>query len=102
MRLTKEQLVDYCNKEVLSNAELSMVKELLEYKKIEEELGIDLITLVKALTLGYVFIKSSKYKQKITYISWSKHYIQIRKSHHIHLNMKDYGKTWALTKEELL
>jgi len=81
--------------------------ELIEYKKIEEELGIDLITLFKAYSNGF-YVKGEIEKQYIDFENslnaiafkngemfyghkWSYQYIKLN----------EYGKTWALTKEEL-
>lgn len=80
------------------------LKEHEQYKAIEKELGIDLITLFKAISNG-VWVKT---KNDI-----SKHLtVALKKRHHTkeywlfyrpysHVYLKDYGKTWALTKEEL-
>ena len=80
--------------------------ELLE--DIEEELGIDLITLFKALKQMFVFHKENV---KIELIGI--HFKSIKSNelylfgfvedtvHAVYLSLKDYGKTWALTKEEL-
>ena len=77
-----------------------------EIKTIEEELGIDLITLFKALKNGaYIpfygqVVSLDRYKIDIA----NKRFI----AKHFNgneweeaLDFKDYGKTWALTKEEL-
>lgn len=74
------------------------------YKNIEEELGIDLITLFKALK-GQIWYK---YDNEI-YHGVVEHFVpHMDKQLHVrplfkevHLSLKDYGKTWALTKEEL-
>ena len=80
--------------------------ELLE--NLEEELGIDLITLFKALKQKFVFHKENV---KIELIGI--HFKSIKSNelylfgfvedtvHAVYLSLKDYGKTWALTKEEL-
>lgn len=87
------------------NPNNNIYKEKLSmYEDIEEELGIDLITLFKA-SESKVFVKftgafhdlrdfnldvkNRRFIQK--YINWD-----------FELKFKDYGKTWALTKEELL
>ena len=86
-----------------------VANKLGQLEDIEEELGIDLITLFKALEKGIVvccnntfggernvFILltpdrlSIEYKWKCLRKGTQKFYF------------KDYGKTWALTKEELL
>ena len=108
-RLTKKKEKDYfgCEYDLTDCHENIMYANTIRINKLgqledeEQGLGIELLTLIKALKQGYVFIKKSIYKQKITYVSWNKKYIQVRKSYHIHLNMNDYGNTWALTKEEL-
>lgn len=81
---------------------------------IEEELGIDLVTLFKALKNGvyYKYTFNDKHSGFITLIEFSDFVdicydsdfkewcIDIRGMSHF--TTKDYGKTWALTKEELL
>jgi hypothetical protein len=84
-----------------------MCNELIEYKNIEEELGIDLITLFKALKNGiYIYANGGKYVDEgdcsflsnINTINYSnKSFISFKWKYYF----KDYGKTWALTKEEL-
>lgn len=73
--------------------------KLGELEDIEEELGIDLITLFKALKQGYVWYDNEKFKIECLYI---------KPRIHLYVTdgvgacyMEDYGKTWALTKEEL-
>lgn len=78
--------------------------KVYKYENIEKELGIDLITLIKAISNG-VWVKT---KNDI-----SKHLtVALKKRHHTkeywlfyrpysHIYLKDYGKTWALTREEL-
>lgn len=85
--------------------DLKFVNKLGQLEDVEEELGIDLITLFKALKQGYIYYPincpNDCYKYKIECI-----YMKPR----IHLYvadgvggcyMEDYGKTWALTREEL-
>lgn len=85
------------------------VDKLGKLEDIEEEIGIDLITLFKALKKG-VYVKFDSYfgnigeldikivKDNATGICYrnKKWYIQEEDT-----LIKDYGKTWALTKEEL-
>ena len=85
------------------------VDKLGKLEDIEEELGIDLITLFKALKKG-VYVKFDSYfgnigeldikivKDNATGICYrnKKWYLQEEET-----LVKDYGKTWALTKEEL-
>lgn len=79
--------------------------ELKIYKNIEREFGIDLITLVNALKNG-IYIRDDKniidIRDDYLYLTYRQdqwlldHYVLGR------FYLKDYGKTWALTKEELL
>ena len=92
-----------------SEIDNAIYKKLKSLEDIEEELGIDLIILFKALKYGFYF----KYKNKI--ISSNNYLFQITvniKGNWIFdivdyylsllsIKLKDYGKTWALTKEEL-
>lgn len=109
MRLTDEDKI----KELMTLSKSNVLMSDNEYKElklgklenIEEELGIDLITLFKALKNGiYYKYKPYGYDYKIS---------KCRKCHltgnrtlvvdyHTYKYLCDYGKTWALTKEELL
>ena len=87
-----------------------VLTKLKHYEDIEEELGIDLITLFKALKDGFYF----KYKDKI--LSSNEYSVQIRTNIRgnwvfvfdgdnltlFTIKIKDYGNTWWLseTKEE--
>ena len=75
---------------------------LEEYRKIEEELGIDLITLFKALKDGiYINEDGSVYKDCIKSIEhWSDGWGFISNDDYIDMLFKDYGISWALDKEE--
>ena len=80
------------------------LEKLSKIEDIEEELGIDLITLFKALKQGGVYVK---YDNKVDWVLMMKNFEilgdgnEITLLSQIKLNPKDYGKTWALTKEEL-
>ena len=75
---------------------------LEEYRKIEEELGIDLITLFKALKDGiYINEDGSVYKDCIKSIEhWSDGWGFISNDDYIDMLFKDYGISWVLDKEE--
>lgn len=86
-----------------------LVQIVGKFEDIEDELGIDLITLFKAGQQRYVFVKNAFgeinsrelydidiYTKIIVYYF---EYQPERQLMHQHLNM--YGKTWALTREEL-
>ena len=93
-------------------------KEQLIYLKlksledIEEELGIDLITLFKALKNGFYYIDKNKhiYTMKPTkgnggsmnfYTCLECIIAEDTYGDQYIYSLKDYGKVWALTKEEL-
>ena len=91
----------------LNDCEMTYAREMYnklgQLEDIEEELGIDLITLFKALKNG-IWIQDL---MSLGIQSVSIHY---SKEEGIYLynyffencyDFKDYGKTWALTKEEL-
>lgn len=87
----------YCKLEQLEDIE----------EDIKEELGIDLITLYKVLKQKFVF---NKEKVKVDLLSL---YLDIESNklyiygyikntfEDVRLYSKDYGKTWALTREEI-
>ena len=82
-------------------------EKLYQLEDIEERLGIDLATLFKGLTDG-IFYKI-KATNKTYYERQPKLEIapifnltfEIRVSNNTVLDVVDYGKTWALTAEEL-
>ena len=77
--------------------------ELIEYKRIEEELEIDLITLIKALKNG-VYMNTQMFdfvKEEHPKIVHYKNGWRILVKGSV-FQFKTYGKNWALTKEELL
>ena len=78
---------------------------LEEHRKIEEELGVDLITLFKALN-GCWFLQISTKKAlgdiRPTLVYQCGWHLKPKLSELPMLYaLKDYGKTWALTREEL-
>ena len=81
-------------------------KDLEEYRKIEEEIGVDFITLVKMLK-GDVYINDGGIVDEIG----NMHKDQAKSIEHwpvwgftagddVEYAFKDRGKTWALSKEE--
>ena len=76
--------------------------QLEEYRKIEEELGVDLITLFKALKDGiYINEDCSVYKDCIKSIEhWPDGWGFISNDDYIDVLFEDYGISWALDKEE--
>lgn len=122
----KGELVEVYEKEV--NAIEKDLETLEQYKNIEEELGIDLITLFKALKDGvwtkrlfydsewrryHTFEKANVIEKKPIAIKticcpdWTfknqhqEFVFEVQGSIFYDLRLRDYGKTWALTKEEL-
>ena len=79
-------------------------EKLCYLEDIEEELGIDLITLFKAQTQGFYIINVSNKIEKVRLSEWRFNLIK-KEVHRVqwnnHLLFADYGKTWSLTKEEL-
>lgn len=77
--------------------------KLVQLENIEEELGVELTTLFKALRDG-VFINEdgSVYKDYIKSIEhWPDCWGFITNEEDIEVFFEDYGVTWALTIEEL-
>ena len=111
MRLTAQHTTQaMINEKNLTKGQMKELK-LSQLEDIEEELGIDLITLFKALRNGCCAKETFDYmgKQqtqiiltKFTYFYYADdigaYFIHIRDKNYY---LKDYGKTWALTKEEL-
>lgn len=85
--------------------------ELSVYTRIESELGIDLYTLFKALKDGIYYVLCEGYGSyciptlDVRNKCLVKHNVDFDCGIESHWDksfpLKDYGKTWALTKEEL-
>lgn len=96
---TDNACLDYCE-QARTYIGGNVLNKLGQLEDIEEELGINLITLFKALNQFYakdldcycprptILFKSVKNEW---FIKWINNYYKL----------KDYGKTWALTREEL-
>lgn len=91
------------------------MNKLGQLEDIEEELGIDSIIYIRMTTGTKVFVKDKSYEQifengimeqrQITYSYSFDHKcfcVNVYGTKTPIYYMKDYGKTWALTKEELL
>ena len=116
MRLTKKELMSVVNQPMCFGSRLvgkkmfaQIIKELCEYKTIEDELGIDLITIWRAKTRNFYFKNSlgeiyPVMFQSIDHITKRIHFTVLNETNIKNSSsaLKDYGKTWALTKEELL
>ena len=73
--------------------------ELIEYKKIEDELGIGLDVLYELLIRGCYYKCDNEILYTFGDVSVSNKCIY--NPYNKEVLFKDYGKTWALTKEEL-
>lgn len=85
------------------------IDKLGQLEDIEEELGIDLITYFKIKEAKSVFVKELGNDISEMLVRNSKDNIDVCYKGFVNipecdssLYFKDYGKTWALTKEELL
>lgn len=117
MRLTgKNETGCYSLDRDLSGDVLNTNK-LGQLEDIEDELGIDLITLFAALNKGIWIYRGKKkehtswcisingngdggYRKTTFWLSYKVNGFDFP-DYYEKLNFKDYGKTWALTKEEL-
>lgn len=93
----------------------SVYNKLGQLEDIEEGIGVDLITLLKALSQDTIYYKDYQFDYKIqectviycmlVYIKGKPVYALLLNNDNwpcgIHVYATDYGKTWALTKEEL-
>lgn len=74
------------------------LKEHEQHKVVEQELGINFITLIKALREGFVDGNGEYHHFSNLFID----NIEIFDSYEkVSFYLNDYGKTWALTREEL-
>ena len=123
MRLTEKRVIhpsckingELENREYIHIKDKNLAeKKLFELEDIEEELGIDLVTLFKARNGFYAY--DEEYDKVIFYeddlwinieseilggsklikVEGNVHFVS-----HSQCDFKDYGKTWALTREEL-
>lgn len=117
--MTSKEALEELLGRAMSKSYVGMVAAALEkdldkldqYETIEKELGIDLITLFKALGKGVFFIEEGKIRfnssPNILFVKTcdigSKPYFIIQcfgnKRHDFTIN--DYSKTWVLDKKEL-
>ena len=89
------------------------IDKLGKLEDIEEELGIDLATLIKALKDGFYYkisfqnIKTGKIDQEIKYTDYCYFYYDNNSIAYFlatidyQFYISSYGKDWALTREEL-
>lgn len=84
------------------------LKEHEQCQAIEENLGIDLVTYFKVKRQNYIYYKSldgsirkSKVWAQFFGYDWCWYIRNPKKKDRKRVRMKHYGKTWALTEEEL-
>lgn len=105
--LTKDLKTPYTDVKDCIDRENIVLTKLKHFEDIEEELGIDLITLFKALKEGFYVKKDSINEGFISLVKAKdiREVDMITKSitlfNYEFVYFKDYGKTWALSKEEL-
>ena len=106
-RLTKKNDIGYFpayERETKENY-YDLVYKLGVLEDLEEELGIDLIILFKALKQKYVFHEENlKIELLGLHIKSDELYLYgfvEDTMHAVYLRLKDYGKTWIMTKEKL-
>ena len=97
----------------LNNEEELVANKLGQLEDLEQELGIDLFTYVKLTTTTKLYFHNIPYDDEIkegylininAFITNPKIYcllLQDKKKNRYMFSLKDYKKTWALTKEEL-
>ena len=98
----REHRNNYCD--MLENVIKKDLDLLEEYRKIEEEIGIDFITLSKILKQRFVYDNDQvKIELLGLHIKSDELYLYgfvEDTMQAVYLRLKDYGKTWALNKEE--
>ena len=95
MRLTEKDKNTFLTKQPFTE----MINKLGQLEDIEEELGIDLKTFFRIYSAKHFYLKGKDYKWKIHHRC--NNGIVVGTNKLIYLPFKFYGKTWALTKEEL-
>ena len=69
------------------------------FKEIEKKIGIDLITLLRVQTDGAYF--KGKDRKWIPSTDYNEKCFKLMETEIYRFYFKDYGKTWAFTREEL-
>lgn len=92
-----------------TNGVQRVVKKLGQLEDIEQELGIDLITFVKLNKTSEIYDKEEETSMFFNWIDLENKCLVCEDDFdemsggylHFYYYFKDYGKKWALTKEEL-
>ena len=102
--ITKNEFIEVIDKDEAN-------RKLYEYENIEEEFGIDLITLFKALKYGVYYYTSEK-QLTHDYVWLFNNHIRVCGHNRLSysfltcfqkqiLSFEDYGKTWSIYSENL-
>ena len=97
---------NYRNIETMrSGTDFAMYVKLKSLEDLEEEIGIDFITLSKILKQRFVYDKDQvKIELLGLHIKSNELYLYgfvEETMHAVYLRLKNYGKTWTITKEKL-
>ena len=99
----REHRNNYCD--VLENVIKKDLDQLEEYRKTEEEISIDFIALSKILKQRFVYDNDQvKVELLGLHIKSDELYLYgfvEDTTHAVYLSLKEYGKTWTITKEKL-
>lgn len=111
MRLTKKQnnkLYPYIYSDIDDTFEGTPINKLGQLEDIEEELGIDLITYHRLMSKLYCGTEDTAFYKGTEVIIYEIDYCKKKvilyspkEKEDIVVGFSSYGKTWALTKEEL-
>ena len=96
----------YRNRETMqSGTDFAMYVKLKSLEDLEEEIGVDFITLSKILKQRFVYDNDQvKIELLGLHIKFDELYLYgfvEDTTHAVYLRLKDYGKTWTITKEKL-
>ena len=97
---------NYQNRETIqSGTDFAMYVKLKSLEDLEEELGIDFIALSKILKQRFIYDKNQvKIELLGLHIKSGELYLYgfvEDTTQAVYLRLKDYGKTWTMTKEKL-
>lgn len=107
MRLTKKgKTIPYAREYADADSIRKITRKLGQIEDIEDELGIDLVTLFKAMNEGFYYLYGDAVlfadpeNEECGIECYGRKYGIMWAGVHAAYT-SDYGKTWALTKEEL-
>lgn len=100
--LTNDKGHVMCKKEL--DVLIQALQRLADLEKLQEEIGMDLLLALKCLladNIYFISAKTNRVEYKSPTATSLKHKSIIFAFDSTIVEFKDYGKTWALTKEEL-